>query len=569
MVSLNFIIFLLSFFLILISVLGYGFLFLRINKINKSLNFGYVGLFGIFFLVIYSYFSNLFLPHSKFHNFIIIIIGIIIFFFYIIKNFNINKLNNEILFCSLLFVILFLSLLMIKNHDDFSYYHFQYTYYLTQESFSFGVGQFNHGFRTPSSIFYLNSLFYLPVVDYYLFNFSSVLILGFANIIFLNKVGISLQKTRFLALDNKSLFIKYLSLFSLVFINIFFYRISEHGTDRSAQILILILIVELYEIFIKDEFQKYRLAFLYFLFGIIVSLKAFYFLYLVFFIPIFLYILKNKKFFYLTFKYLFFNRFFLFVFFLICLIIFSYFSNTGCLLYPLNFTCFEKLKWAIPSGEVLHMNNWYELWSKAGANPNYRVENPNQYIKGFNWVNNWFDGYFFNKMSDFILGIFFVILLFLIIFLKPNLKPQFFLLNNFIISIYLIIFFILIEWFYNHPSLRYGGYCVIALIFFIPSSYLLSSYTINLKKYSRSVIFLVCLTFIIFVIRNIDRLDNEVKKYQYKPLKETYYSIDEKYFIIQNKMNVMKKKYIDCKKFGSKCDTNKVSTIYSKFIFEY
>ena len=298
MVSLNFIIFLLSFFLILISVLGYGFLFLRINKINKSLNFGYVGLFGIFFLVIYSYLSNLFLPHSKFHNFIIIIIGIIIFFFYIIKNFNINKLNNEILFCSLLFIILFLSLLMIKNHDDFSYYHFQYTYYLTQESFSFGVGQFNHGFRTPSSIFYLNSLFYLPVVDYYLFNFSSVLILGFANIIFLNKVGISLQKTRFLALDNKSLFIKYLSLFSLVFINIFFYRISEHGTDRSAQILILILIVELYEIFIKDDFQKYRLAFLYFLFGIIVSLKAFYFLYLVFFIPIFLYILKNKKFFF-------------------------------------------------------------------------------------------------------------------------------------------------------------------------------------------------------------------------------------------------------------------------------
>lgn len=569
MISLNFIFFLLSFFLILISVLGYGFLFLRINKINKNLNFGYLGLFGIFFLIAYSYLSNLFLPHSKFHNLLIIIIGIVIFFFYIIKNFNINKLNNEILFCSLLFITLFLSLLMIKNHDDFSYYHFQYTYYLTQDSFSFGVGQFNHGFRTPSSIFYLNSLFYLPIVDYYLFNFSSVLILGFANIIFLNKIGISLQKIKFTFSNNKTLFIKYLSLFSLVFINIFFYRISEHGTDRSAQILILILIVELFEFFLKEDFQKFRLAFIYFLFGIIVSLKAFYFLYLVFLIPIFLYVLKKKKKFYLTFKYLFFNRFFLFVFLLICLIIFSYFSNTGCLLYPINFTCFEKLKWAIPSLEVLHMNNWYELWSKAGANPNYRVENPNQYIKGFNWVNNWFDGYFFNKMSDFILGIFSVILFFLIIFLKPNLKPQFFLLNNFIISIYLIIFFILIEWFYNHPSLRYGGYCVIALLFFIPSSYLLSSYKINLKKFSQSVIFLIFLTFVIFLIRNINRLDNEVKKYQYKPLKETYYSIDKKYFIIQDKMNMMKKKYKDCKKSSLKCDTHKVSMIYSKFIFEY
>ena len=68
----------------------------------------------------------------------------------------------------------------------------------------------------------------------------------------------------------------------MVFINIFFYRISEHGTDRSAQILILILVVELFEFFLKDDFQRYRLAFLYFLFGIIVSLKAFYFLYLIF-----------------------------------------------------------------------------------------------------------------------------------------------------------------------------------------------------------------------------------------------------------------------------------------------
>ena len=27
------------------------------------------------------------------------------------------------------------------------------------------------------------------------------------------------------------------------------------------------------------------------------------------------------------------------------------------------------------------MNNWYEQWSKAGANPNFRVENPEVYIQ--------------------------------------------------------------------------------------------------------------------------------------------------------------------------------------------
>ena len=54
------------------------------------------------------------------------------------------------------------------------------------------------------------------------------------------------------------------------------------------------------------------------------------------------------------------------------------------------------------------MNDWYELWSKAGANPNFRVQNPEQYILGFNWIGNWIDKYFFNKVSDFLLGIIFL-----------------------------------------------------------------------------------------------------------------------------------------------------------------
>ena len=57
-------------------------------------------------------------------------------------------------------------ILVAKNHDDFPYYHFPYTYYLTQDNLHIGIGQFGHGFRTPSSIFYLNSLFYLPLIKF-------------------------------------------------------------------------------------------------------------------------------------------------------------------------------------------------------------------------------------------------------------------------------------------------------------------------------------------------------------------------------------------------------------------
>ena len=46
---------------------------------------------------------------------------------------------------------------------------------------------------------------------------------------------------------------------------------------------------------------------------------------------------------------------------------------------------------------VIAQMNWYEQWSKAGAGPNFRVEDPLNYIQGFNWVSNWIYKYFFNR----------------------------------------------------------------------------------------------------------------------------------------------------------------------------
>ena len=115
--------------------------------------------------------------------------------------------------------------------------------------------------------------------------------------------------------------------------------------------------------------------------------------------------------------------------------------------------------------EVTQLNDWYEQWSKAGATPNFRVENPEIYIKGFNWVGNWIDEYFFTKVSDYLLGLVLLIIITYFIFfpykkiIKKDINKVFFTL--------VIIFLLLFEWFYNHPSLRYGGYCLIASVAFI------------------------------------------------------------------------------------------------------
>ena len=87
----------------------------------------------------------------------------------------------------------------------------------------------------------------------------------------------------------------------------------------------------------------------------------------------------------------------------IFLSIFTIFSNTGCLVYPASFTCFEQFSWSIPTDSVDQMKVWYEQWSKAGATPNFRVENPEIYISKLNWLNNWIKIYFFTKVTDNIL----------------------------------------------------------------------------------------------------------------------------------------------------------------------
>ena len=66
-----------------------------------------------------------------------------------------------------------------KNHDDFSYYHLTYALNLSENSFIVGTGNFSHGFRTFSSLFYYHSTLFFPFIDYHLFHIGPFYILVF------------------------------------------------------------------------------------------------------------------------------------------------------------------------------------------------------------------------------------------------------------------------------------------------------------------------------------------------------------------------------------------------------
>ena len=524
------IIFLVFYILIVFSVVGYGNFFVHFLKDSNIINcFGIQGLIGVSFLTILSYSTNIFFAHGYLHNTIVLVLGIIFF----ILNFLDKReiVSKNIVITSLFFLILFIGLLMHKNHDDFFYYHFPYTLSLVESNKIIGIGHLNHGFRTPSSIFYLNSLFYLPIINYFIINIGAILYMGFANIFLINRIS------KFLKIKN--IFLLFLSSLSFLYINTAFYRISEHGTDRSALILIFLLIIVMLESIniksIKDnlnELKKYYNEIIILLF-LIISLKIFYFIYLVLFLTWIIYFIntaKLKDIFYILLN----NPITYFLIYGVFLVLINVFLNTGCIIYPASFTCFENLNWGIDVEQVKQMKIWYEQWSKAGAGPNFRVDDVGLYLKNFNWISGWVERYFFTKVTDALFVIILISIILLIVFSK---KKH----NKFTQSIkykifYVVIISLFLEWFFNHPTLRYGGFTLVALIFFIPTSVYLSRYDYERSFLKKRIYSLIIVSLFVFIFKNINRINNEYNKYEYNPLKDPYFFLDQNAFIISNKI---------------------------------
>ena len=479
------------------SILGYGYLLSRIiDKDLSSYNLGYQGLLGILFLTFISYLTIFFVKHGYIHNIIVHIIGICSFLIYFKKKIFFSDIKKYII----LFSILFIGLLIIRNHDDFNYYHLTYSLGLTENKIFLGLGQFGHGYKHHSSLFFFNSITFLPYIKYYLFHS-----LGWFTLVFVNYLIID-----YLLFKNKKElnFEYFFYLFLILFINIKFSRIGGYGTDLSSQMILMTIFPLIYstlQIDIKSKLFKSNLCIIILLITYTVTLKSF-FIFSFLFLISFLLLYDFKKIFYIVV----FSKTFIFSIITIFLLILVNLAYTGCVIYPVKSTCLSgQLSWALEKEHVGMMNDWYQQWAKSGASSTYRVENPEEYIKGFNWVSNWFERYFLYKFKELLIGLISAIVVFLVLFRGPqknylNKKQGKSLLILFIIT--LILFF---EWFYNHPALRYGGYHLVCIISFIPVCYYLSQKKLFFIKKKKVIISLIFISFLIFYIRNIERIHEE------------------------------------------------------------
>ena len=205
---------------------------------NGFLNLSLIGLLGLFSLYLISSITHIFLPHNYFHNIILHLIGLIVAYFFR-KEFK----KDELKFIFGFFIALFIGLLISKTNEDFPYYHLPFSLQLVEQKLQFGLGNINIAYNHFSSLFHINSVFYLPFVDFYLFNLTNFLfqIFFFSGLLLLIKRNETPNFTK-----------TFLSL-TLILYLVKFSRLAEYGADLPGQLLALYSIIFCSIIFLSDK----------------------------------------------------------------------------------------------------------------------------------------------------------------------------------------------------------------------------------------------------------------------------------------------------------------------------
>ena len=491
--------------IILLSTLGFGFIFLKIAGLkNVDDNLGLAGLLGLFLLSIIASYSHIIVPHSYIFNISLIILGILFIFYESIKNkLKIRPLRNLFL----IFTALFIALILSKNNEDFPYYHLPNAIQFAQHKLEFGIGNLNHGFKHISSLFMLMSLNYLPIIEHYLFNLTNFLFYVFFIVFSVFEIYRKKEKN--------SNFANIILSFLLILFLVKFSRLAEFGSDISGQIILSVYIFFIIE-FIFNKNLKFSDKELYLKLSLIflVFASTLKFILIIYCLPLLylIFITKNKK------EYIFKILEPKFIIFLIIPAIFFIlfnFTSTGCLLYPVAKTCFTSLDWSLSYDTVKNLNLHYETWAKGGKGPNFEIENPSDYVNSLNWIQNWFSVYFFNKFSDYILVIISILIFVSAIYPKEIFKnkPSNIKKDNSFLYFYIFLILIFIVWFLNFPTLRYAGYLITFLLIALPfAKFLDERVRFKTKVSLRKISILILISYSIFLFKNSNRLIDEFSK---------------------------------------------------------
>jgi len=472
-----------------------GFLLKKIIFLEyDNKNFEENGLFGFIFIGLISLVVNFFYPLNLIVNNTIFII---IFFVSFMLNFfdqNKIKLIKKIFCVSFFCYILFIY--SNVNTPDALLYHLPYSKIINEEKIVIGLVNVHFRFGHISIFQYISSFF-----NNSLFKENGVLIpIGLlTSYFFIYSYKLFKSDFKIDSMRLKSYLIFLILIFSLYSFN----RYSGYGNDAQVHIYYFLALFYLLDFFIKERtllnFQKLSIIFLF-----TFLIKPFYLITLI--IPIGIFFLIKKDFIILR------SKFFIFSFLFGFLWLLKSFLITGCLIYPIQNTCFKSTIWFDKNIERVSTEG--EAWAKAWPRNLNKDLNQVEFNKNFNWVSIWSQTHFLIITEKLLPVIIFIGLNFLFFYFTHCLKKNY--QNNndkLFLLFYITNLSFVIVWFLKFPTYRFG----ISLIytFIILSSYFIFIKYIDfikIKKYYYFFIFFIMIFTSLIFVKNINRVFNDNAK---------------------------------------------------------
>ena len=477
-------------------------LFFFNERVSKG-NISEIPIFGIILLSIITLFINFFFPINKIVGTAILILGLIFFTKIIINKSEINQKILKNIFLSSIVCFLILSYSNVYRPDA-GLYHLPYISIINENKIIAGVANINFRYALASIVQYLsasqnNYIYSLEAISIPLASIFSFSIIFFIGEIFKN---IKIKK------NINSLIIFLISVYCFIS----FGRFSNYGNDAISHLYFFILIV-----FIINNFQNFNISNLklnklsliaIFLF----AAKPFMFLIILLPLLFFLY-LKNKKELFKT-KLFYLNSVFLILWILKSITI------SGCIIYPVDKTCFKSLKIYDEEKTIIEAKSG-EAWAKGWINQENVILNFEEYNQNFNWIHTWKKVHL-KKIIEKLLPYIIFLTILLIVFIFQD-KKKYKKLPSEINFIFLISIFLTLVWFLKFPLYRYGASFIVMFIICIFTYLIYYSNLIpkikNLVKIFKIFIF-ICI--IAFMIKNFLRIDKNLTEFNNKIWPDIY-----------------------------------------------
>ena len=484
-----------------INILGFGLVFcnfFRISKYIEKVNIFDIALYGIVFIGFFAQLLNFFIPLNDILIILSSLVSLILILFFFKdfkKSLNFGKIT--ILFILAFYFLTILTIYGSGYSDDLNHYHYGYINNIDNFNYIFGLNFLHHHYGFSPLWLSINAFL----------NFENTKL---QDIHLVNSLPFFLILSTFFVkiLDNiknkKITLVTLIQIFFCFFLLLKYTRLKEFGVDRPAFIFFIYFfyltskIILENNIIINNRENQYKLYVL-----LILSLFIFFtkitFISL-FLIPFFVFLLiKNINI----------NYLFNFKFLIIFLIFISYLLKnlilSGCLIYPISFTCLEQFAWN--SKEISNiLSTGIEAFNKNYNN--YRGElGPIEFIKNFNWIDTWYLR-IQNELKDFLLLKLLILILTisLVKFTNSNLskanKNKINLFLIILLSLFLFSFFIL---FLKTPVIRMSHH--VFLLFFIlifSSLYKFFDKNFLIKKNFLFIFFILCILF--SMTKNFNRI---------------------------------------------------------------